>query len=273
MGSSCHFFRRASYTMTDIATLPAERRRNLHFEWVWPMLVRPRRALGEIAGQTRSAWITPLLILTALALISVLIAGPLRREAVASTPPEIPPNFQYMTPEEQAQFMSAQQTSSGPMFTYGFPAISSVLGVWVGWLILGGLLHLVLTLLGSRSSSVTAMNVVAWASLPLGARSVVQSVAMLAGHSLISKSGLSGFGPVGGNFALYLGFILALIDLYLIWQIALLIIGVRQMSGIKPGKVVFAILFSLAILLVLQALPSYIGAKLSSLSIARPFFF
>ena len=44
-------------------------------------------------------------------------------------------------------------TVAGAGVNYVFPAIIAVLRQWVGWLVMGGLLHLMLTMLGGRDNT------------------------------------------------------------------------------------------------------------------------
>ncbi len=260
--------------MTDVEVLPAVRRRDFHFDLFIPLLIRPRKAMETISAQTRSIWLMPLLILSVLALAAVMVAGPLRRQALLNQPVEYPQGYEYWPQEMQQQFEQARTAAAGPMITHGFPALAALTGIWAGWLILGALLHLSLTLLGSRAGNVAAMNVVAWASLPFGVRYLVQIAAMLVIRQTITKPGLSGFVPAdGGNLVLFLGFLLTAVDLYLIWQIVLITIGARIMSGLKIGKVLVGVLVAALVVLLLRAVPGFVGAKLGSLSIVRPFFF
>src|SRR3990172_3894657 len=147
--------------MAQTAAIPApDRPRRFHFDWLFPSLFRPRRTFAQIAGQSRAVWLTPLLVLTLTGLLQVAVAGPIKVAIAQSGQVDLPPDFQYYTPEQQAQFYQAQQATQGPVFIYAFPAILSVLGVWAGWLAVGGVLHLVLTLLGSRDSTAGALNLV-----------------------------------------------------------------------------------------------------------------
>ncbi|MGH2524088.1 MAG: YIP1 family protein, partial [Anaerolineales bacterium] len=230
--------------MTESASLPLERPRRFHFDWVLPALFRPRQTFAQIAEQAGDVWLTPIAILMALALVAVAVAGPLK-QAAAQTGQTLPPDFEFWTPEQQAQFMQAQAATSGPVFVYVFPAIVSVLGVWVGWLVMVGLLHLVLTLIGGRGSTRTAMNVVAWASLPFAVRELVRIGAMLTTRQLIANPGLSGFAPAGGGASAFLAAFLGLIDIYLIWHIVLLVFGVRAGNGLATAKAAGGVLLAM----------------------------
>jgi hypothetical protein len=170
--------------------------------------------------------------------------------------------------------MQAQAAASGPVFLYVFPSILSALSVWVGWLIVVGLLHLVFTLLGARSSTRTAMNLVAWAGLPFAVRDLVRIGYMVATRQLVGHPGLSGFAPGdGGTVSLFLAELLKSFDLYLVWHMLLLVLGVRVAETLPAGKAWGGVLITIVIVLLLQALPGFATAQFSGLSIIRPFFF
>lgn len=258
---------------TETEFLPLKRPRAFHFAWVLPLFWRPRRTLSEAADQNRATWITPLIVLTLLALLAVLVAAPIRQAAVANGPQSMPPDFQYWSPEQQQQYIQTLSAQSGPVFVYLFPALSSLIKIWVGWLLLGGVLHLVLTLAGSRSTLTLAFNLAGWASLPLALRSLVQVVSMLFTHQLIASPGLAGFAPAeSAGLVSYLVAMLPIIDLYLLWMAALLLVGVRLQSGIGLGKVWGSVLVTLVVVLALQALPGFISGQLGSLSTGGRFF-
>ncbi len=248
--------------------------RRLHLDWIVPVLLRPGKALAEITSQPKGVWLTPLLVLCLTGLIAVLVGGPLRQQAALSGQAELPPDFQWYTPEQQAQFLQAQSASSGTAFVYVFPALQAVLRVWIGWLVVAALLHLALTLVGARVTMLSAMNLVAWAGLPFGVRDLVRTAYTLFGHRLIQAPGLSGLiGSGTEGAALFASELLALIDLYLIWHIALLVIGVRSQADPGRGRAWGSVALTQAAALLLQVLPAYLGGRLAGLTIARPFFF
>lgn len=243
------------------------------FRWAPEILLHPRRVLARITAQNRGLWLTPLVILTLTALARVLVAGYVKQHFGVTGEIQLPPNYQYYSPEQQAQFMQAMQATQGPVFTYAFPAISALLGVWVGWLLVGGLLHLVLTLLGGRGDTMSAMNLVAWAGLPFAVRDLVRIAALWITKQPITNPGLSGFTPLeAAGLAAYLAAWLPLIDLYVIWHIILLALGVRQKSSLSPGKALGGPLLTVVIVLALQALVSFLFIRLGGLTIIRPFF-
>ncbi len=149
--------------------------------------------------------------------------------------------------------------TSGPVFRYVLPAIGAVLSVWLGWLIVSGALHLTVTLLGGRGSTLRTANTVAWAGAPFALRDVVRAVAMLASGQVIASPGLSGFtSPEATGSLLFLKLFLASVDLYLIWHIGLLILGLRAGDpGLPPARTGISVTAVMITLLALQALAAF----------------
>jgi hypothetical protein len=259
--------------MSDITS--AEQYRRINFSWVPEVFFHPKMAFQRISSNTNAIWLTPLLILSFMVVINVIVEGRLTTQAAPSMG-EItyPPDFQYYTPEQQAQYIQAIQSTQSPVFTYILPSLASLLGVWFGWLVLGGILHLVTTLFGGRGSTAISLNIVAWASLPLVLREVIQIIYTLSTQKLIISSGLSGFSPSGETgWPLLLGQILKLIDIYMIWQFALLILGTRISTGLNRSKSLLCVIISILVIFMLQVGIAYLGSVLGNLTITRPFFF
>jgi hypothetical protein len=245
--------------------------KRLHFEWVIPTFFHPGKTLQKVVEREKPVWITPLLILSVLVILTGLIAGPLRQAAIVNGS-SLPADFQYYSSSQQALLIEAQSTQSSPLFTYIFPMVTGILGIWLSWFILSSLLHLILTLSGSRASSVHSYNLVAWTMLPLAIRSAVQIATMLFSHSLISGAGLSGFIIANSTFTAYLEGILTHIDLYFIWQICLLLYGVLPLSRLVRAKAWIATFISLLIYLMLVGLPQMISSLFSGISFGGFYF-
>jgi hypothetical protein len=252
---------------------PIESQHRFYFRWVPAVLFRPVRAFARIAAQTKGVWLTPILILTLTAVVYVIASGPTRKAIAAAAPAELPENFQYFSPEQQAQFQQSSAATQGNVFIYAFPALVAVLKVWFGWLLVGGLLHLVMTLLGGRGDTGAAMNLVAWAGLPYAVLDIVRTVFVLSTHQVVKTSGLAGFAPSGESaWAQFAAYLLALVDIYVIWHIILLVVGVRASNGISRGKAAGGVIFTILLVLSVQALISFGISRLGSLTVIRPFF-
>ncbi len=162
--------------------------KRFHLDWIFPLYFHPKKAIQNIVEREKSVWLTPLLVLSLLAILGGLIAGPIRREAIISGA-SLPADFQYYSTDQQTQYKNAQVTQSSALFTFVFPSVGSLLNIWISSLILSSILHLSLTLSGSRTPSVHTYNLVAWTMLPLAVRQVVQTLGMLLAHSVVTSAG------------------------------------------------------------------------------------
>jgi hypothetical protein len=250
-----------------------ERDKAWRFDLVLPVLFRPRAALTQIVENNRPSWRTPIMLLILAAVVSAVVAGSIKAAAAATGEIALPPDFEFLTPEQQAQFQQAATASNNPTFNYLLPALGAALGVVIVWLLVGWSLHLLLTLLGGRGSSRSAVNIAAWTALPFLVRYAVQIVVMLTSDRLIAAPGLSGFAPAGEGIAnALLGGILSHVDIYLIWQMVLLFIGVRISSQLPASKCLLAVFLTIIVVLALRALPGAILGQFSGLNVIQPLF-
>jgi hypothetical protein len=249
-----------SETAMDVGV--EERPRRLHFEWILPAILHPRKTFETIVAQERAVWLVPLLLLSILAILSALIAMPIRQAQVQASA-TLPQDFQYYSPDQQQQYTQAQAATTSATMTFLFPAIGALFGVWLSWFLLASLLHLALTLAGSRGSYVSALNLAGWASLPFAVRLVVQCLAMLFSQQLITSTGFSLLvsAPVGG-WATLTHDILNGVDLYLVWNVLLLMIGVIPLSGLTTTKARLITLAVVLMLLALQVAPGFAAGRL-----------
>ena len=253
--------------MTDI-TLDHRPVRRFDLPRAWAMLFRPRRGFQEMAAESRSTWLTPMLLLTITAILVVVVAGFLKSRAALMGEVQLPPDWEFWTPEMQENFMRAQQATQGPVFLYIMPIIGSLTSLWVGWLLLAALLHFGSTLLGGRGSMQSALNVVAWASLPFAVRDILRIIFMLAaGHAIVSP-GLSGFTSTPG----FVAQLLTRLDIFLLWHVVLLVIGFALTDGLPRGKAVTGVLVVIVLVLLAQAGLGALTSSFGGLAVQRPFF-
>jgi hypothetical protein len=209
-----------------------------------------------------------MLLLTLTAILVVIVAGYLRTRAAMTGEIPLPPDWQFWTPEMQNNYMQAQQATQGPVFIYIMPMVGSLTGLWVGWLLLAALLHFGSTLLGGRGSMQSALNIVAWASLPFAIRDILRIIFMLVtGHSIVSP-GLSGFAPAAG----FVSQLLTRLDVFLIWQVILLMIGFALTDGLPRSKAVTGVLVMMLLVLLAQAGLGALTSGFGGLAVQRPFF-
>lgn len=253
--------------MTDITLEPRPARR-FDLPRARAVVFRPRQVFQEMASESRATWSTPMLLLTITAILVVLVAGYLNTRAAMMGEIQLPPDWEFWTPEMQNNYMQAQQATQGPVFVYIIPMLGSLTSLWVGWLIVAALLHLGSTLLGGRGSMQSALNIVAWASLPFALRDILRMVFMLAsGHSIVNP-GLSGFAPTAG----FVSQLLTRVDIFLIWHVILLIIGFALIDALPRGKAVAGVLVVVLLVIMAQAGLGALASSFGGQAVQRPFF-
>jgi len=249
-------------------TTPSSSPRRFDLPRVFAMLFRPRAAFAEMASESRAAWSTPMMILTLTAALVVIVRGYLRTRAAMMGEIELPPDWQWWTPEMQNSYMQAQQAQQGPVYMYVMPLFGALAGLWVGWLVLAALLHLGSTLFGGRGSMQSAMNVVGWSSLPFALRDLLRAAYMLLAQHTITSPSLSGFAS-GGSLLYHL---LARADLFLVWSFLLLLLGFAIVDSLPRTKSFANAFIVLTLVLLAQAGLAVLVSRLGDAAIQRPFF-
>ena len=232
------------------------------------ILIQPRRTFAALAGESGTSWLSPMLALSLSALLSTAVGGYVKAQAALMGNAPLPPDWQYWTPDMQNNYMQGQQSMQGPVFVYILPIVGALLGLWFGWLVLGGILHLGSTLLGGRGSMSGALNVAAWAWMPFLLRDLLRAIYMpMAGHAIVS-AGLSGFAPN----AVFLAQIFSRVDIFFLWSAILLVIGLGAADGLSRGKSAAAVLVVLLLLLLAQAGIGTLSAGIGGMVAGNPLF-
>ena len=248
--------------MIDTTVQVTKPLKNNQLSWLKDIFIRPRVTINQIANQANGIWLLPLIIIGVAGLAYVLSTGRVKQLAAQSGQVQLPPDFQYYLPEQQDRLMQAMAATSGPAFVYALPALARLITIIVGWLLVGNLLHLILTMFGGRNTTTSILNLTAWSGLPFALRDLVRTIALLLSHQLIGAPGLSGFAPAGsGYFAQYMIHLLGLIDIYLILHVVFLGIGARSIGGLSVRKAWIGVLITILIAIGFQALVGFVSPK------------
>lgn len=251
--------------MTETTVPPPSKRFN--FPRASEVILQPQRTFGVIAEESQPSWLTPMLILSITSSLAIIVRGYLNARAALMGEMQLPRDWEWWSPDMQANYMQAQQSMQGPVFSYVIPLVISLVSLWLGWLILSGLLHLGSTLLGGRGTMPGALNVVAWASLPFAIRDVLRILFMLiSGHS-IQSAGLSGF----AGESVFLAQIFAQVDFFYIWYCILLVIGFGLSENLTRNKVIAGVAVLIVIVILVQAGIGTATSSISGLAFQRPF--
>ena len=236
------------------------------------IIVRPRVTLEYLKERGGRAWWVPALLAALLLVVPILVVAPITaqqtREAILAT--------QEQMEEQQGAELSAEQRdqmtsiAASPLITVVFPVAAGVVGLVVGWLVWSGGLYLVGMALGGRSTFGGMLRMVVWTWIPYVLRGLLQTVYILATGQVVANPGLSGlvqdssrvgemtFASPGLGQMLLAGF-LSRIDLFLVWNLALLVTGVMVVTRLPRRKAVLATLVVWLLLTALGLTPALIG--------------
>jgi hypothetical protein len=247
---------------------PSQSTGRFGFSRIPELLLQPARTFALLVDEARATWGTPMLALSISTFLSVMVSGYLTSRAAMMGEMPLPRDWQWWSPEMQENYMRAQEAMKGPVFAYIIPLVGALVSLWLGWLILSGLLHLGSTLLGGRGSMQSALNVTGWGSLPFLVRDVLRIIFMLLAGRAISNPGLSGF----AENSVFVAQFLARFDLFLVWSIVLLIIGFGIADKLPGARAIANVVIVSLMLLLLRAGIGVLLSNMSGLAIQRPFF-
>jgi hypothetical protein len=247
-------------TDVELDTLPdVENPAPLLFKLIAGVLLKPRATFGQTFGEMvrpgKSWLIVALLALLTAALAAALNTGAsMQLFAQNAAQINLPPGVEGPTPEALAR----QQRDTLPMMyasAFAFTVISGLLGwfVWAVCLSIGG------TLLGGRSTFGNVFKMTVLSALPMILRSLIICGALLTGARPILNPGFSGFlAPEPGALNLILRAVLGSLDLFQMWNLVLLAIGLSVVTRMKTGKAAVLVIIIGILLVLVTALPGIV---------------
>ena len=238
---------------------------NVQYSRIIEVLLRPKLAFSLMETEDgRMKWQTPIIVVSISAILVVIVSGFIKSRAASMDEVTLSPDF----PNIQNNYMQAQQSMQGALFTYVFPLVRALLSLWIGWFILGGLMHLGSTLFGGRGSMQSALTITAYASLPFLVRDVLRLLYMLISQHAIQSFGLSGF-VTNATFASHF---LSRVDIFFIWSVILLILGFSVADNLSRSKSTANVLIVSITFLLIQSGAGILLSNVSRLANQSPFF-
>ncbi len=251
---------------------PATPQKVSPFRLVWGILVQPRATFRAVSEEGRRAWWLPALLAALMAVLPIAVGAPLRaqqqREAVAIVQEQFGGET---TPEQQQQMEQALKAATSPLLITVFPSVSALLGLAVGWLVWAGALYLIGMAVGGHASFGTLFRTVVWAWMPYAVRGFLQSLYILLSGQLIVNPGLSGLvydarsarealtsPPTPGQMVA--ASFLSRVDLFLFWNLALLVVGTVVATRLSTRKALLLVLGVWLLLTGISLIPSLVGS-------------
>jgi hypothetical protein len=272
----------------------------VQFNWIFPFLFSPRKIFPQILT-TRAVWLTPMLIISLLAIGQMGIAIYRAPATTETAPVEITPdngtfprspkgeilpspaliltastlplsgNFLNIWAQGETPPDGQTPTSTTPGWITTILSVAGrIVGIWACWFLITILLFVVFVVSGGHNSFTETLNLTAWSSLPFALQIVAQIFFSFAfPETATAGRGLSGLvAGMQGTGGTYLSLVLQNVDIFLVWQIILLMLGVSVMTKIPAGKARLLVLGAVVVYLLLAALPAFTQAQLALLQAA-----
>ena len=207
--------------MIDYFKYNEEKISNIWYQ-IFQIIVNPKKVFFTLKSKTDLSLLP----------VFMMIIGTVFK-VIVSFPAQIALNTKYrnqfmssLPPEQLKQMEQMQQIANTPD-SIGFivnVVISAIIGVFIMWIIKAILLHYISTAIGGKGSIIKSLNVVGISWMPLFLFSIVQgSYALISGSILFTSGRL-------------LDAFLATTNIFIVWNMILLIMGYSAVYGISKGK-------------------------------------
>jgi len=212
------------------------------FALLFGVLLRPKSTFTYLKDNHKHAWWLPAILILLLTVAPLVAAS-------RTVAPAVPMEMEAMM-GEKAMMIEGYDPMMGeaPMQppTSGlnlFQIAGKIVGTPAAWLLWGAALYLASVFLGRSSSFGQMFRLSVWTWLPYGIRGLVQTAYILGTGETITNAGLSGFvnqttnamiAPGPGQLALTS--ILGKVDLYMVWHLILVSLGLMSFTNLKYRK-------------------------------------
>lgn len=272
---------------------------SINFKRIGQVITKPRSIFSEIEQENskKADWKSPIVVVTVIVLIASLLSvtgstsssssGSTTSNSTSSTNGGGMPGGGGMgggmggmggmgggqsqsnsDEEETAETNSTESESSSTLLTKILSALGNVAGFILTWLCLGSLVNLFSISFGGQGNTKMSLVFVAWACIPVGIRAIMQIMYVLATTTSINAVGLSGFiSNAETSGAILLQKTLAQIDIYLVWQVVLLVLGTSVMTKLNRKKSIIIALSSIILVIFVKSLFGLGFEKLASIEI------
>jgi len=215
---------------------------------VWGMLVsivdRPADTFAALLAHPRWKWILPLALGLLVAVASAWVVAPhSARIAEQATMQQFTQSG--MSPEEAQDMMAQTARFRTPLFLGISSAITGAIGLVIVWVAAAAVLYFVSLVAGAEFNFGATFLVVAWSNLPIILRSLVQTVIIGVTGRFPVYSGLAALQTTGDTLKDSANPMIALLsfaDVFWLWHIFLLVIGLAVATKFSRRKAFFIVL-------------------------------
>lgn len=225
---------------------------------------RPKRTLRYVIREPRwPLWLAPVLIIMIALIIVTAVSAPFMSELSRQQAEQQMEAQMASVPEDQAeQVRRSLDTFTSPLFLAATGVALAVLGLILTWLFRGAVLFFASYLLGTENRYLQMFTLVLWTWLPFALRDLVKAVYVLLNGELVLHQGLSflvASSEQTQNAGNLLYGVLGQIDVFLIWHLLLVGIGIAVSTRSTTAKTAVATVSYWAVTAIVGLAPTLLG--------------
>jgi hypothetical protein len=205
------------------------------------VIIRPRSTFTRMREAVRGHWWL-VFVLALVALVLVIVATiPIQAEATEAAIAAQQEQLGELSAEQQAQIEQTQAIFSSAAMLGAIGTLSGVIGLVINYAVRAGLLFLMGQLLGGQASFKQVWRMAVWTSLPGVISSFISGITIIISGNL-PVAGLANVftGTETGEVSPVLLAVLGRIDIFAIWSVVLIAVGMIATTRISRGKGILA---------------------------------
>jgi hypothetical protein len=233
---------------------------------LWQLLVsiidRPAVTMSYVGRKPGWAWLTPaFLVLVGLVAFSVITA-PLTSELALR---RIQQEMASLPPQQAEQAAAQVERFTSPPVIAGLGIVAGMVTLAVIWLLGAGVLYFLGLVAGGEANFGQSFAILAWSWLPYFLRNLILA-AYIAYSGQMINLGLSFLVATGDqtkDTANWLYVLLSQLDLFYLWHLVLVIVGLAAVGRFSKAKATIVGLIYLAVTAALSLVPTLLGSMFS----------
>jgi len=242
------------------------------------VFVRPGATFAHLREHPSRSWWLPAVLIVVCTLLPLLVTNAVANRSAGPT------MNGGMTPESPAMIGKGggivvegslpAEEPTGPSAMDVLKTVGTIVSQPLTWLLWGGALYLASVFLGRSSGFKPMLQLAVWAWLPYAVRGLVQTVYIwITGQAILNK-GFAGYVIdsstsqiiTPGPEKLALASILGRVDGFMVWNLALLVIGLMAFTKLPRRKAIIAVGVIWLVFALLSVVPAILGGMFSSLT-------
>jgi hypothetical protein len=226
------------------------------------MIDRPAVTMSYVGKKPGWAWVTPaLLVLVGLVVFSVA-AAPLTSELALRQAQQ---QMASLPPQQAEQAAAQVEKFTSPPMMVAFSTIGGLVTLAVIWLLGAGVLYFLGLVAGGEANFGQSFAILTWSWLPYALRNLIMAAYVAYSGKLLNPglSSLVATGDQAKDAANWLYGLLSQVDLFYLWHLILVIVGLAAVGRLSKVKATIVGLIYLAVTTALSLVPTFITTLVS----------